>query len=494
MQMRRAVATCLIALLLNGCRTVIREPIPVERIMMMNSTGKIVDPQGNVGCVDGKPCTTHTKLRGYRELREEAVLHVDDVIAGLRVHPARGGKKRMLIYIHGGLNTGVGAIQRAAGFSKSIEDGGYYPLFINWNSALLHSYREHVFYIRQGEHWGWNPLSLILISPFYLAADVARAIVKAPIAWFQMIRSDRESRPSSFKNRLVLDRVVELRESGNAGVEIQPGEDRRSTKERNRAAVAYFSTLPTKLIAVPIIDGLGASAWETLIRRARVLFNTDEGQSLRVDLAAAREARGGLALFFDEVARFMNEEGEKGEWEITIVGHSMGTIVANEIIRTYVNRGGSETLPVRNVVYFAAATSLRDYEDTIFPFLAGDAKRQMYHLTLHRFSEVRDTVSFKIAGADVAPRGSLLVWIDNYLSRPNIPLDRTAGRFLNLMTEVHETPPHVASQIHIREFDAGEAVRDHQPLHHGDFGSIFFWKDVCWQPRTSYADRRCYCK
>jgi pimeloyl-ACP methyl ester carboxylesterase len=190
----------------------------------------------------------------------------------------------------------------------------------------------------------------------------------------------------------------------------------------------------------------------------------------------------------------MNEDGQKGEWEITIVGHSMGTIVANEIIRTYVNRGGDEKLPVRNVVYFAAATSLRDYEDTIFPFLEDDRNRQMYHLTLHRFSEVRDTVSFKIGGADVAPRGSLLVWIDNYLSSPNIPLDRTAGRFLNLITEVHETPPYLASQIHIREFDAGEAVRDQQPLHHGDFGAIFFWKEQCWKPSTSYAEGDCYCK
>ena len=124
MQMRRVVATCLIALLLSGCRTVIREPIPVERIMMMNSTGKVVDPHGNIGCVEGTPCTTHTKLRGYPELREETVLHVQDIITGLRMHPARDGKKRILIYIHGGLNTGVGSIQRAAAFSKSIEDGG----------------------------------------------------------------------------------------------------------------------------------------------------------------------------------------------------------------------------------------------------------------------------------------------------------------------------------------------------------------------------------
>ena len=107
-------------------------------------------------------------------------------------------------------------------------------------------------------------------------------------------------------------RVTELREWGNLGVEIQPGEDRRSAKERKLAATAYLATVPTKLVTVPILDGLGANAWETMIRRARVLFNTDEGQSLRVDLATAREARGGLAVFFDEIVKFMNEEGQKG--------------------------------------------------------------------------------------------------------------------------------------------------------------------------------------
>lgn len=202
---------------------------------------------------------------------------------------------------------------------------------------------------------------------------------------------------------------------------------------------------------------------------------------------------GGGSIFMRELRDFLGKEKAKGrEWEITIVAHSMGAIVANEIIR---NHGD---LPITNIVYMAAATSLRDYEDTIFPYLRrrneGLQKPavNMYHLTLHRAAEVRDRVTaLKLGVFDFAPRGSLLVWIDNYLSRPNIPLDRTAGRFVNLMTEVHNTPAELRSAIHIRELDVGEQVKETQPQQHGDFGRIRFWEPGCWYDGP-YVAGGCY--
>lgn len=504
----RAVVTGLVVLCAVGCSTttfIVREP--VEHIVMMNSTGKVVEPSGNVACRAGYdvPCDgQHSIRKGYRELSNfGTVEYARRIVDELEAYQKAGNRRRILIYIHGGLNSGVGAIKRAAELSDEIEAAGYYPIFVNWNSALLSSYREHVVYIRQGEHWGGNPFSLSLI-PFYFGADLARSVAKAPVAWFQMVRSDRESRPRSSKSRMAKEEAERMAagDPSEATIKIQQGFDRRTARERGWAVTGYIGTVPTKLLSVPIIDGFGANAWETLIRRARVLFHTDEEMSIsRVKYRSLDPSSngklqplGGLSIFLRQLSQFLARDDQKN-WEITIIGHSMGAIVANEIIRNYAEgpnaREGS--LPIENVVYLAAAASLRDYEDTIFPFLAQKKTRRMYHLTLHRAAEVRDTVSkVRIGPFDLAPRGSLLVWIDNYLSRPNIPLDRTAGRFVNLMTEVHDTPKGIADRISIREFDAGNAVADTQPQHHGDFGRIKFWIPQCWEPQTPYAKDGCY--
>ena len=506
---RSVISACFALIFAVGCRSVALEGVTPHHIVMMNSRGKVIDPTGNTGCTSpyGERCNgRHTIWSGYRELSNfETAEYAEQIVEQLRNHkPSPDGKRRVLIFIHGGLNSGVGAIRRATRLQDTIHKAGYYPIFVNWNSALISSYREHIFYVRQGEHWGKNPLSLGL-TPFYFLADLFRSIAKTPVAWFQMIRSDRESRPKSAKHRMATEevqrltsRVVSDREST---ITIHAGRDLRTASERRTASVGYVATLPTKLVTVPVIDGLGSSAWETLIRRARVLFHTDEEMSIsRVQYRALDPSSkgelhplGGLSIVMRRVATFVATDGR--DWEVTIVAHSMGAIVANELIRTYAEKSSASDvpLPIRNVIYFAAATSLRDYEDTIFPFLRAHGQRRMFHLTLHRAAEVRDTVTgLKLGAFDIAPRGSLLVWIDNYLSRPNIPLDRTAGRFVNLMTEVHNVPPAVASQIYIREFDAGDAAGRFQPQHHGEFGFIRFWDEKCWQPATDYETSACY--
>lgn len=337
-----------------------------------------------------------------------------------------------------------------------------------------------------------------------------RSLAKAPVAHFQMIRSDLEGRPSSSKSAMAKEEAQRLtmKYEGDLGnghdqIAIKLGNDRRTPREFWRAGAGYTLTLPTKLLSVPIIDGLGSSAWETLIRRSRVIFHTDEEMSVsRVRFRALDPKHpgelvplGGGSMLFRTLQDFTDDEKKNGrQWEITIVAHSMGAIVANEIIRNF------PELPITNVVYMAAATSLRDYEDTVFPWLRRNNcvgkvcsdRVKMYHLTLHRAAEVRDTVAKSAIGIfDLAPRGPLLVWIDNYLSRPNIPLDRTAGRFVNLMTEVHNVPKELYPAIHIREFDVGRDAAQFHPQKHGDFGSIRFWDERCWKPETEY-DGYCY--
>lgn len=56
--------------------------------------------------------------------------------------PAHGpldGKKRIVIYAHGGLNSEANAIQRARAMGRHFEANGCYPLFLVWKTGLLES-------------------------------------------------------------------------------------------------------------------------------------------------------------------------------------------------------------------------------------------------------------------------------------------------------------------------------------------------------------------
>ena len=62
--------------------------------------------------------------------------------------------------------------------------------------------------------------------------------------------------------------------------------------------------------------------------------------------------------------------------EVTMIGHSAGTLVINEILRRF-------DLPITNLVYLASASTIRDYENIVFPFLLKHDHAQFYHVLLH---------------------------------------------------------------------------------------------------------------
>jgi hypothetical protein len=66
-------------------------------------------------------------------------------------------------------------------------------------------------------------------------------------------------------------------------------------------------------------------------------------------------------------------------------------------------------------------------------------------LTLATFAETDS-----LTALDLAPRGSLLDWIDNFLAAPNSFLGRTAGKIYNFMMITHLIPDDVERQIHAK--------------------------------------------
>jgi hypothetical protein len=200
---------------------------------------------------------------------------------------------------------------------------------------------------------------------------------------------------------------------------------------------------------------------------------------------------GGLSVFLRRLQQVIADpaNGGRDAWEITLVGHSMGTIVLNQMIREFGLRtetaldGKSPAigvaLPFNRIVYMAGAATVRDYQDSLFPYLLENRNARVFHLVLHPKAEVRERFDPGIPYVDFPPRGSLLVWVDDFLSAPETPLDRTVGRYENLISAAHNTPDELRGRIHIKAFGVGGGVR--APQKHGDFTShLKFWMPECW--------------
>ncbi len=209
---------------------------------------------------------------------------------------------------------------------------------------------------------------------------------------------------------------------------------------------------------------------------------------------------GGLGSFFTALKKHLGCDGTGSTctagWNITLIGHSMGTIVANQVLREF------PELPIDQIVYMAAACSVRDYEDSVIPFLKAHQNTNMHHLLLHDFAEIRDQYAIKFDFLELAPSGSLLVWIDNYFTTPSTLRDRTAGRFDNLLLFLGDTPESVRKRVHVKTFGVGRKIEPTDPQHHGSFNDFDcadhedgphygkFWDEKFWQ--TEAEDRITY--
>jgi pimeloyl-ACP methyl ester carboxylesterase len=435
--------------------------IPKQHIVMFASDGSALEPRS----------TTEYVLLSEPDFHA----YVADIIEALESLPSVDGRRRMVIFVHGGLNTQRRTVERAVRLTPQMLNDGVFPLFLNWRSSLNASYLEHLLHVRQGKRQGVLGIPL---APFIMVSDLLRAAGRAIPVWALMVQSDLLTIPWLDSERPTDDAAIALFQ--NQLVRIV-GPKAVDESERYRRFAQYVATLPTKLMTSPAIDAFGMSAWRVMLRHIDLLFEppgrTEDGA-----------VKGGL-LYLLESLRAAEERGQRETpLEITLVGHSMGTIVVNRIIRT-----AGDTLPIKHVVYLAAACSLKDYEDTMFPFLKSHTDVNLFHLVLNRQAELRDRAARNITG-DIAPRGSLLVWIDNFLGAPNSFRDLTAGRFVNLIRETVSVPPaaDIRKRIHITYFDAGKKYDRAAPQRHGDFGDLRFWRTDCWFEAWDSGSGGCY--
>lgn len=490
----------------SGCSTF--PELKTEHVVMVDGAGSLVDPRANIGePEDGQ----HLLFKPYKSL-ERSHDYFSQLFMSLEQTPIRTGgtKKRILLYVHGGLNTAQASIKRVVEYSPKILADGSYPIFVNWDSSLISSYRDYLLNLRQGVqiesfcyfsriHCLFTLGDLapgLMTAPWYLSLDLSRAVLRLPLIvqrvfdglmtshWRNEFRTNASA--SSHDNckedahvgmtPLADALLCEARShTGNqTAYHFEQGVDRRTSLESAWKIARVYATFPVHVISGFVIDIAGTGSWSSMHRRTTMMFYRDSDLFSREPY---RSPTGGVAEFMKNLRQFLELHGGKDEWEVTLVGHSMGTIVAIEMVRQFGNP--LEKSPGKpffdNIVFMAAACSLRDYMDTIPRYLEEYNTTRMYHLLLHDQAEVTEQAVW-----GTALPGSLLVWLDGFFTQPNSPLDLVAGRYENLLRVLHFHKPNLRRRISVKVFNFGAETRRTNPQTHGDFGNFPFWKEEFW--------------
>ena len=363
----------------------------------------------------------------------------------------RGGKKqtpRLLLHVHGGLTTYQGALKHVAKLRDAQEGAKGEParkllsehhlLLILWDSSFGTSVFDDLVGLRFGER---HPAYGAATAPFTVASRLGRSGFLTPQSWL--------AQGSNAVDGLI---VRERRPWTECAV---PATGSESDKWVIGSMAAYVAFYPIRALSVPVIQGFGGPAWDIMKRRAELILAPLKAISLE---KAGAQGAGRLLMdrLKDQIPgpnRWRGDKGAERDLAITLVGHSMGTMVLNNILEQY------SELYFDRIVYLAAAARLDDVQAAVVPYLRRHRNATFWSFSL---SETREAVEWDYA--DMFDRGSLLVWIDHYLQPIYAPGDRTFGRAKNIRQYV-TVPDDLKGRFLLAKFANGQG----DPERHGDF-------------------------
>ena len=429
-------------------------------------------------------------------------------------------KKKIVIFIHGGLNTMEGSIARVNEHYKKIMDDNIYPIFVNWRSGGITTYGSHLFEIRDGVESSWAKPT----SPLYFLSDLLSGVAIAPVAW-------TEQGSYSFADTFTLPQHVMSQfepDDFQGKVKFPQKNAERPWSRATGSSALWWATSPAKLITTPFTYSFGKPAWDVMNRRARAMLfrscefthnctingRAEEGEQrygeyyreyelsgylrnaclsrfkYEVEMYRRGETRtedddrkrynykmcsGALSILLSKLAasicKFEGEEDlkcKKDDYEVNIVGHSMGAIVIGEVLKNH------SYFPFDNVVFMGGAISGRHAIDSLGYYMQLHEDTNFYNLSLHPLNERLES-----SGYGFLPSGSLLVWIDTMYGLPTNEFELTFGQWENARKQVAEFPPDIAKRMYFTVFGIGERSII-GPQKHGDFDNYRYWKNECW--------------
>jgi pimeloyl-ACP methyl ester carboxylesterase len=159
--------------------------------------------------------------------------------------------------------------------------------------------------------------------------------------------------------------------------------------------------------------------------------------------------------------------------EVTLVGHSMGAIIANRLLAS------PHDLPVRRIIYLAPASSLDEAELLLRRSLQRWSQVEFHGFALNRADEARE----RDPSGVLLPRGTLLVWIDALFEPVNTPARKRLGRIRAWLDYYErEAPP----ELTLREFAATSPGR---PRRHGQLDdAVHLGRVLCLVDPRAFVD------
>ncbi|MEM7412796.1 MAG: hypothetical protein AAF430_21365 [Myxococcota bacterium] len=145
---------------------------------------------------------------------------------------------------------------------------------------------------------------------------------------------------------------------------------------------------------------------------------------------------------------------------IRLVAHSMGAIVADRLLDRH------DDLYFSEVVYLGAASTIKDFSEQALPYLVNNPSTRFSARTLHPTNEAHEWWRW-YGFFGFLPRGSLLEWIDLYLTEPRSKVDRTFGSWNNvadLLPQIRFMESSSRERLCIRGFGLKDGPREHGQL------------------------------
>lgn len=397
---------------------------------------------------------------------------LDQMIDSIR----KSKRKKILIYVFGGMNSVDSMVDSAEEIGQAIySKSDYYPIFINWESTLFECYLDHLFMIRRGaKSYTFGPA----LSPFYLTVDLGRALTRLPVNMvYQTYGAFSTDDDFPDLDKETLDKINKMK------MRVYIGEDNYPAYYSYLARTSYAAGLPMRVVTTTFLDTCGKSAWDIMKRRSRTAFVKAQPAEISVNKElkiALSPPDGAVSLLMDRLVKLYRENPD---YEFTAIGHSMGPFIINEMISRY------PELPYKNIVYMAPACSVIEAVKPLKPYLERNPKSTFYNLCIHPH---RDTQDMMIYGC--LPRGSVLEWIDLYLSDPVGSDDLTLGEWDNAVFLMPRLMDSVQSQVVVKAFGLHDPVTNtiniDMPCQHTDFGEpvLRFWEQQFWEIPPSQHD------
>ena len=205
--------------------------------------------------------------------------------------------------------------------------------------------------------------------------------------------------------------------------------------------LGYFAGTPIRFFTTSLIDVFGSRAWEEMRRRAHLAFVRDPKKfytDSRMIAMAEAPADGVFSRFAEMLISYMKKHPDT---EITLIGHSMGSFIVTELLSRY------PQLPVKNIVFMAAASPVRDTALVVGPYLAAHPEAHFYNLCLHPFIDRYDMMDYC-----VLPCGSILTWVDMHLTSPGSKEEYSVGEWEASFLQLPRLMRGVKKQVTIKGF------------------------------------------